>query len=541
MNKNARKIISTYFAVLLATGMLTGCAKKENEKPSSGSSTTAGPVAYPIKTDTTLTYWSFFYGDSSFGPNNGDLPLYKEVEKKTGVKVKFIHPAKGQESEQFNLMLASGDLPDIIQTNWFKFKGGPEKAIKDNLIIPLNDVIDKNAPNLKKILSSDKELDKMVKTDDGKYYVFPIFRVLEKSLPPVYTGPMVRKDWLDELGLSVPTTIDEWETMLRAFKEKKGADSPFTVSVFSTGGTMKAGSLFMGAYGVMDDFFLQNGKVVYGPAESGFKDYLALMRKWYSAGLIDKDIFTVDGKTQDAKMLSGKAGSTIGNLGGGLGKYLDSMKGKDAKYDLVGTQYPTLKKGDKSEFGHWGMLYGDSNGSSAITTQSKNKDLAAQYLDYAYSREGQLLYNFGIEGTSYTIVNGVPTYTELITKNPNGLTFAQAATGYSNVNTSVVQDPDYFRQSGLPYKQQKTAVENWMNTNQKAHMIPAVTATPEESSDLAKVMNDVETYKQEMVAKFILGQEPIENFDKYVAQIKKLGVDKAITIKEASIQRYNKR
>lgn len=541
MNKNAKKIISASFAVLLTASIVTGCAKKENEKPSSGGNTIAGPVTYPIKTDATLTYWSHFYGDSAFGANNGDLPLYKEVEKKIGVKVKFIHPAKGQESEQFNLMIASGDLPDIIQTNWYKFKGGPEKAIKDNIIIPLNDIIDKNAPNLKKLLNGDKELDKMVKTDDGKYYVFPIFRVLEKSLPPVYTGPMVRKDWLDDLGLPVPTTIDEWETMLKAFKEKKGADSPFTVSVFSTGGTMKAGSLFMGAYGVMDDFFLQNGKVVYGPIESGFKDYLALMRKWYSAGLIDKDIFTVDGKTQDAKMLSGKAGSTIGNLGGGLGKYLDSVRGKDTKFDLVGTPYPTLKKGDKPEFGHWGMLYGDSNGSSAISTQSKNKDLAAQYLDYAYSREGQLLYNFGIEGTSYNMVNGVPTYTELITKNPNGLTFAQAATGYSNVNTSVVQDPDYFRQSGLPYNQQKTAVENWKNTNQQAHMIPPVTATPEESSDLAKVMNDVDTYKQEMVAKFILGQEPIENFDKYVAQIKKLGIDKAITIREAAIQRYNKR
>jgi putative aldouronate transport system substrate-binding protein len=546
MNKNSKKIMTTSLAMLMLTSA-AGCAKKETaqKNPAQANTTTTAPakVTYPIKSDATLTFWCTFYGDSSYGTNNADLPLYKEVEKRTGVKIKWTHPVKGQETEQFNLMLASGNLPDIIQYNWYTFKGGPEKAMKDNIISPLNDLITKNAPNIKALLDGDKELNKMVKTDDGKYYVFPLFRVLDKSLPPVYNGPIVRKDWLDDLGMQVPTTIDEWEVMLKAFKEKKGADSPFTVKDFSSsgGGAMRATSLFMGAYGTMDDFFLQSGKVVYGPIQSGFKDYLALMRKWYSQGLIDKDFFTVDAKTQDAKMLSGKSGSTAGALGGNLGNYLNSMQGKDAKYDLVGTPYPTLKKGEKPEFGHWGMLYGDSNGSAAISAQSKNKDLAAQFLDYGYSKEGNLLYNFGIEGVSYNMVNGVPTYSELLTKNPNGLTFAQAQTGYKSSNFTIVQHPDYYRQSTLPKPQQQKAADTWMNTNQKSHMIPPVTATPEESNDLGKIMSDIDTYKQEMIAKFILGQEPIENFDKYVAQIKKLGIDKAITIKEAAIQRYNKR
>lgn len=543
MKKNPIKIMSTSLAVLLLTGA-AGCAKKEPVKTGSNqpsTNTTTEKISYPLKTDATLTFWCTFYGDSSYGTNNADLPLYKEVEKRTGVKIKWTHPVKGQETEQFNLMLASGNLPDIIQSNWYKFNGGPEKAMKDNIITPLNDIIAKNAPNLKALLDGDKELNKMVKTDDGKYYVFPLFRVLDKSLPPVYNGPLVRKDWLDELGMQVPTTIDEWEVMLKAFKEKKGTESPFTVSGFSTGGAVKNSALFMGAYGVMDDFFLQNGKVVYGPIQPGFKNYLTLMRKWYSAGLLDKDIFTVDAKTQDAKMLSGKSGSTAGALGGTLGKYLDAVQGKDQKFDLIGTPYPTLKKGEKPEFGHWGMLYGDSEGSAAISANSKNKELAAQFLDYGYSKEGNLLYNFGIEGISYNMVNGVPTYSELLTKNPKGLTFAQAQTGYKSSNFTIVQHPDYYRQSTLPKPQQQKAAETWMNTNQQSHMMPAVTATPQESSDLAKIMSDIDTYKQEMIAKFILGQEPIENFDKFVEQIKKLGIEKALTLKEAAIQRYNKR
>jgi putative aldouronate transport system substrate-binding protein len=380
----------------------------------------------------------------------------------------------------------------------------------------------------------------MVKTDAGKYYVFPLLRTLEADLPPVYTGPIVRKDWLNDLGLTTPTTIQEWEVMLKAFKEKKNAESPFTAYTFSSGGLMKTSAMFASAYGVMDDFFVKDGKVIYGPIQSGFKEYLTLMNKWYKDGLIDKDIFTMDQKTADAKMLSGKSGSLVGNLGGNMGKYLDAMRAKDPKYDLVGVPYPTLKKGDKPMFGQLAYIYGDSNGSSAITAASKNKELAAQYLDYAYSKEGQLLYNFGIEGTSYDMVNGVPTYSEQMTKNPK-LTFSQAVTGYTSTNSSVVLHPEFFKQFSLPLSQQEEAMDNWKNTDMKKYQIPPITATKEESSDLAAIMNDVESYKQEMAAKFILGTEPLTNFDKFVEQIKKLGIDKAVKIKEAAIERYNKR
>lgn len=107
------------------------------------------------------------------------------------------------------------------------YPGGPEKAITDKVILPLNDLIDKSAPNLKKLLQQDKELDKMIKTDNGTYYAFPMIRP-DNGL--VFRGPMIRKDWLDELNLQVPTTIDEWYTVLKAFKEKKGQQRRFQLS-----------------------------------------------------------------------------------------------------------------------------------------------------------------------------------------------------------------------------------------------------------------------------------------------------------------------
>ena len=72
----------------------------------------------------------------------------------------------GQEKEQFNLLLSSGDLPDIISYNWYEFPGGPQKAINDGYILKLNGLIEDYAPNLKRTLEENPEVDKSVKTDE---------------------------------------------------------------------------------------------------------------------------------------------------------------------------------------------------------------------------------------------------------------------------------------------------------------------------------------------------------------------------------------
>lgn len=173
-----------------------------------------------------------------------DYPFYKELEKETGVKVEFIHPVAGSSGDQFNVMIASGEYPDIIQNNFFTYPGGAAKAIEDGVIIETTDYLDKYAPNLKSYLENHPNIDKMVKTDAGQYYSFPTIQGDDFLL--TYTGLILRKDWLDELGLDVSETIDEWETVLTAFKEKKGAAAPITYedSLF------KNSSSFLGAYGI---------------------------------------------------------------------------------------------------------------------------------------------------------------------------------------------------------------------------------------------------------------------------------------------------
>ena len=105
--------------------------------------------------------------------NYGDTEVTKELSKRTGVKVEFIHPPQGQENEHFNLMLASGDLPDMIEREFAGYPGGANKMVLDGHFIYLNDVLEKYAPNLTKYYEEHPEIEKMVVDDEGNHFLFP--------------------------------------------------------------------------------------------------------------------------------------------------------------------------------------------------------------------------------------------------------------------------------------------------------------------------------------------------------------------------------
>jgi putative aldouronate transport system substrate-binding protein len=540
-----KKTVPALMAFAMVGGALAGCSDKGGDQgaasPAAGSSAApAAAVTYPIQTDKTLTYWGAL-------PNNlvgvkskhEEVPFYQEWQKRTGIKVNFTTPPANQAKEAFNVMLASGELPDMLEYNFFEFPGGPEKAIKDGYIMKLNDLIDKYAPNYKKFLKEHPEIDKMVKTDEGSYYSFPFIRGDDSLL--IFQGPVIRKDWLDELGLPVPETIDDWTTTLKAFKEKKGAKAPISFvgkpRVFNELGN----GAFVGAFGVTRDFYLDNGAVKFGPAEKGYKEFLTLFRQWYADGLLDKDVATVDSKVLDANITSGATGATWGNAGGGIGKWQPLLKEKDAKASVVGTPYPVLKKGETPKFGQRDYAF-STGGMVAISTKSKNAEMAVKMLDYGYSEEGRLFHNFGTEGTSYKMENGYPKYTDLIMKNPDKLAPAQAMSLYIRGNTMgpFIQDKRYSEQY-LNMPEQQQAVSIWKKTDMAKYQLPLVTPTPEESAEFAKIMTDVNTLVDEMTLKIILGAEPLESYEKYVEKMNSIKLSRAIEIKKAALDRYNKR
>ncbi|MCM0649608.1 extracellular solute-binding protein [Clostridium swellfunianum] len=538
MNKKLRSIVTTVVMLSLSASLLAGCGKKDTASSSKATSGQTGEISYPIKTDVTLKYWLPLNANvSATRKNLGETEFAKELQKQTGVKVDYIHPAQGQEKEKFNLLLASGDLPDLIESEWGAFPGGPDKAIKDGSILKLNDYIDKYAPNLKKFLKDHPEIDKACKTDTGAYYMFPFIR--SDDLLTVYYGPTMREDWLKELNLPVPTTMDEWEIVLKAFKEKKGATAPLSFELREIFGA------FAGAYGVTygngvgNGYYVDNGKVKFGPMEQGFKDFVSTFNRWYKDGLLDKNFATVDKKIKASNMLSGKSGATLAYSGGDIGNWINAMKDKDPNFKLVGVPYPSAVKGQKAATGQKQFL---STGQGvAISAKSKNIEQAIRFLDYGYSKAGMDIYNFGIKDVSYKMVDGKPVYTDLIIKNPEKLSLAQAMSIYMRTYSGpFVQVKEYIdNYYQLPL--QKEAIKAWVNTDAPKTMIPYVTALPEESSELSKMENEISTYVDEMFLKFVMGQEPISNFDKYTSQIQKMDIDKVLKIKQSALERYNKR
>lgn len=505
--KKSMKLLAILLCVALMSVLMTSCSKKESNSKD-------------------LTYWmAMATATASQYTNYGDTELAKALEERLGVDVEFIHPPTGQSAEKFNIMMAQSELPDIIEADWTGFPGGMGNAISQGKVIDLAQYLDK-APNLKKFLDEHKEVAKLIYTDDGKLIGFPFIR--EDSFLRTSAGLMLRKDWLDELGLEVPETIDEWETVLRAFKEKKNSTAPLTMTTdfFDRG-------VFVGAFGETAKTYVEDGVVKYGPSQPGFKEFLKKMNQWYKEGLIDDAIATQDSKGVSANILSGVSGATINSAGGGMGTYLKAAT--DEKFDLVAAPYPVLKKGDTPKFGDCSLAC--TGKFAAISSSCKDIEKAIKLLDYGYSEEGIMLYNFGIEGESYTMVDGYPTYTDAIKQNSDGKSMPEAMSTYLRAFESgpFVQDRKYMEQYAAT-PQQKQAIEVWSSTNASKYLLPYI--YPDRASDLAKLQTSVNTYYNEMLMKFIMGIEPIDNFDKYVDGLNSRGLKEILELQQAAYEKY---
>lgn len=520
-NKVKRAVCLTLASVLVC--MSTGCGEKKQN--GNADLMKGDDFKYPIKTEQTLQYW---YVDHSAGQvNRAEIPHTQAIYEATGVKLEYIPVSVSIATEQFNLMLASGEIPDIVQYDWSAIPGGAQAAVNAGQIKILNDYIAEYMPNLKAYLEKDPNADRQAKNDEGNYCFVPSYRGDQQLL--TYMGPMVRRDWLEELGLEEPETLEDWEIMLTAFKEKKGATTPFVCNP-SYLMMLVGGAHPVSMAGHSDDCYVENGKVHYGPIEEEFKEALKVLNRWYKEGLIDPNIAAVDSTIIDSKMTSGQAGASVGLLGGGLGKWLRNGKSVHEGYDLVGVKYPVVNKGDTPKFGQYDNTM--MNTMEAISAKSENAELAARYLDFFFTEEGMVLQNFGKEGEAYDVVDGNRIFKKELIEN-------NMLSDYANYTGGLgVQLWDAYSQS-LAFPNQRTAIENWRQTETAKYMMPPVTLTTEESNKVSKIISDIKVYQSEMFYQFLFGTKDIETeFDAYVQQIKKMRIDEVLKCKQAAYDRF---
>ena len=527
-----KKLLTGLLAAVFALS-LAGCGE-ENDLPTELNT----DITFPITdSDITLTYWTPLNTKvTAFATSFSDVLCYQELEKATGIKIEFQHPSVGQEGEQFNLMMASKSLPDLIYYNWSSVSGGVDLYLEEGTILKLNDYIEDLAPSYNAILEQYPQAKRETQTDSGDIYMFPFLRTDEKLM--FYKGLLIRQDWLDKLGLETPTTPDEWYTVLKAFKEKDPNGNGIADELPIVSKKMEAIETLINGFGASSDYIVKEGKVVYGPVQPEYKEALLYVNKLYSEGLIDPDFYLTDDNAMDAKVISNQAGSMYGALTSHMSKYMSMMQKENPNVSIAAV--PSLRNSDGKTYIFNKLLSRCSTGNGTVITKD-NKYVAEsiKLLDYFYTDEGHMLANFGVIDDTYEIKDGEPVYTDKILHDPDGNAVGDVLARYVIAPTSgsFLQDPRYLDQI-LIYPEQKDAPAIWSKDVVTDMILPAVTFTSDEQTDYSAINNDITTYKDEMVNKFIIGTADLADFDEYVAAINSLGLEKALSIQQSAYDRY---
>lgn len=461
------------------------------------------------------------------------MEMLKKLEKDTNIKVEYEEITANAWNEKKNLMLASGDVPDIF------FGGGLSdtdiiKGGAQGMFIPLEDLIEKYAPNVKKLLDSNPELKKAVTSPDGHIYTLPY---LDEFLPEnIPDNLFINKTWLDKLGLEVPKTTEEFETVLKAFKENdpngngQADEIPFTY---------RANEIFVGdfslsgAFGALDNkqhLMIEDGTVKFTPMMEGYKEYIKWSNKLYKDGLLDLEVFTQDGSQYTAK------GKNDEMIVGAFIIYADeNFVGAERAYnDYVVLEPLVGPDGDQLWNRYNNNIYLDK---FAITNKNQNPEATMRWLDEFFVEDfsmevhwGELDKNLKKEGDKY-IIQAAPegmSVDEFRFKNCPG-PFAPG------VMTAEMYDTLEFAID----KQRKIERYEIYDKYATTEVMPKIRFDQGELDEISIITSDVDNYVKEMKAKWITGERDVDaDWASYVDQLKKMNVDRYVEIYQNGYDEY---
>lgn len=551
--KNAKKLVALLLslALVLSLGACGGNGESSTSSEASPSSTTeesgaaaesgdesqaetaeTGEFQLPIVDEpTTLSY--FVADDSNAAimtTDWNDNEFYQEMERRTGVHLEFEMVSSADYQTNFNLMIASGNLADMIYVGASYYAEGVDAAIDDGYFLDLTDLVDEYMPNYERIRTSDVQYELLSTTDSGR--LGAVYELRQSKQGP-WLGLWIRQDWLDDLGLETPVTFDDYHEVLTAFKNEKGATAPLILNFSGSDGEFGTMS---GGLNVLNSWQLdETGKVNFGPYMDAWKEYVTIMHQWYTEGLIDPDFMATDERTADmAKVVTGASG---------LFAALYTMPSvyeaasEDPNMNLAPVNPPVMNEGDE---GHIRLRDSYTSGNTAISADSENWEVALRWLDYLYTDEGALLANYGVEGDTFEFdENGEPVFTDKILNNENGWTMTQTVASYLCPSAGIANWSDWTRElAGVPEKDQ-ACYDVWSEFSDDWRLPSSVTLTQDESTERAALYADISTIVKEQTAQFISGALDIEsNWDAYISALEASGMERAIEITQAAYDRY---
>lgn len=551
--KNAKKLVALLLslALVLSLGACGGNGESSTSSEASPSSTTeesgaaaesgdesqaetaeTGEFQLPIVDEpTTLSY--FVADDSNAAimtTDWNDNEFYQEMERRTGVHLEFEMVSSADYQTNFNLMIASGNLADMIYVGASYYAEGVDAAIDDGYFLDLTDLVDEYMPNYEKVRTSDVQYELLSTTDSGR--LGAVYELRQSKQGP-WLGLWIRQDWLDDLNLDTPVTFDDYHEVLTAFKNEKGATAPLILNFSGSDGEFGTMS---GGLNVLNSWQLdETGKVNFGPYMDAWKEYVTIMHQWYTEGLIDPDFMATDERTADmAKVVTGASG-VFAALYTMPSVY--EAASEDPNMNLAPVNPPVMNEGDE---GHIRLRDSYTSGNTAISADSENWEVALRWLDYLYTEEGALLANYGVEGDTFEFdENGEPVFTDKILNNENGWTMTQTVASYLCPSAGIANWSDWTRElAGVPEKDQ-ACYDVWSEFSDDWRLPSSVTLTQDESTERAALYADISTIVKEQTAQFISGALDIEsNWDAYISALEASGMERAIEITQAAYDRY---
>ncbi|WP_235817441.1 MULTISPECIES: extracellular solute-binding protein [Gracilibacillus] len=507
-------------------------AENNEEGASSDSAEEVNTEGFPI-VDEEITL-------SLIAPGTGmedweNMETLQEYADMTNIQFNYDTPPMADFQTKLNLAFASGDIADIIfAAGSTDFTPGMEVDYgQQGVLVPLEGLIDEYAPNIKKLLDENPDIEKSITTVDGHIYSLP--RISQGDFGAVwYRGPMwYNGRWLDELGVEeLPKTIDEFYDLLVRFRDEDPNGNGEADEIPLIDVQMESTRPWLlGAFGLKEWGIDEvDGEVRYTPITENYQAYLEFMNKLYDENLLDHETFSQADEQKKAKGQENRIGVFPDYFSFfTTGETEEESMNNPMYYPLTSewTSEPLLPESP-----------GLNRGTFAITNNNEHPEASIRWVDYFYSPEGNKFLNMGPEGVMWEEgENGEIVELEVPSQFESSEDWRGTITPDYGISTPTLAQPIEGKEvSEFTQFVQAETDEKYVPYSEVP--FPLVYLTQEEQEELNAIEVDLQSYVEQMEAKFITGVEPISNWDAYVSTIENMNIERYIEIHQEAYDRW---
>lgn len=513
MKNNFKRILAGVLAIATAVAV-SACTPADKEKTDIELAGEGG-VLFSEPTEVKVVI-----PDHVSWPYNKDWPVWKYFEEATGARFDVTAIPESNFATKLNLMMSNkSTLPDML---YLKNKARMDDYALSGALVPIDDYVDQ-MPNYTAFLESlpeniSKDLQMQRRAGDGKIYGPPTYGTQETNGMRIW---MYRKDIFEKHNLKVPETYEELYQVAKKLKELYPESYPLC---FREGmnrlGLMASQWKEYLTHDIYYDF--NEGKWHFGAVEETIKQLVTYLNKLCKEGLVTPDFVNMNTKTWEELMSTDRGFITI--------DYIVRMDFFNVPNRRINPDYTLASmKPPRAdiESGTHGItrLNFDFSGYSVCNTGDKERIANAfKIIDWMYSDEGSELLSWGKEGETYQVVGGEK---EFIL--PNEGDTCQNLYGIATSGVYQRIDPAAF---GAVYTKEQAAESRVAAEYLEPNVNPMwwLSFTEEEEARRSQLKEGIDSYVTEMLSKFMLGQEPMSNWDSFVATLKSMGTDELVEI-----------